>query len=65
MKIRSLALVLAVGFALTSVAEAKKRPVYSASARKGSKARKSTVSKYKPAKRKVSKYRAKPVKHRA
>jgi hypothetical protein len=65
MKIRSLALALAVGFALTAVAEAKKRPAYSANAKKVQKARKSTVSKYKPSKRKVSKYKVKAVKHKA
>jgi hypothetical protein len=65
MKIRNLALALALGCALTAVAEAKKKPVYSAKAQKATKARKSTVSKYKPAKRKVSKYKVKAVKHKA
>ncbi len=65
MKIRSLTLALALGFALTAVAEAKKKPVYSAKAQKTQKARKSTVSKYKPGKRKVAKYKVKAVKHKA
>jgi hypothetical protein len=65
MKIRSLALAFALSVALTAVAEAKKKPVYSAKAQKAQKARKSTVSKYKPAKRKVAKYKVKAVKHKA
>ncbi|MGA3240980.1 MAG: hypothetical protein ABSG03_32325 [Bryobacteraceae bacterium] len=65
MKIRSLALALALGMAVTTVAEAKKKPVYSAKAQKVKKARKATVSKYKPGKRKVSKYKVKAVKHKA
>jgi hypothetical protein len=65
MKIRSLALALALGVALTAVAEAKKKPVYSAKAQKVKKARKSTVSKYKPGSRKVAKYKVKAVKHKA
>jgi hypothetical protein len=65
MKIRSLALALALGFALTAVAEAKKKPVFSAKAQKAKKARKATVTKYKPGKRKVAKYKVRAVKHKA
>ena len=65
MKIRSLALALALGFALTTVVEAKKKPVYNVKSPKVKKARKSTVSKYKPAKHKVAKYKVKPLKHKA
>ena len=60
MKIRKLALVLALGFALTAVAEAKKKPVYSAKAQKAHKAK---TQKFKPGKRKVAKYNVKPRKH--
>jgi hypothetical protein len=59
MKIRSLALTLALGFALTAVAEAKKRPVYST---KGQHARKANVRKFKASKRKVSKLQVKRAK---
>ena len=68
MKIRSVALALALGFALTAVAEAKKKPVYSAKAHKApkvKKASKSRVTKYKPGNRKVAKYKVKAVKHKA
>ena len=63
MKIRRLAVALALTVALTAVAEAKKKPVYSANAKKVQKAHKTTVGKYKPAKRKVAKYKVKPRKH--
>jgi hypothetical protein len=53
MKIRSLALALALSFALTTVAEAKKRPVYSSKAQKAR--NKATARKYKAAKPRVSK----------
>ena len=65
MKIRSLALTLALGLALTTAAEAKKKPVHSAKAQKAMKGRKATISKYKPGKRKVAKYKVKAVKHKA
>jgi cytochrome c556 len=65
MKIRSLALALVLSVALSAVAEAKKKPVYSAKAQKAMKGRKSTISKYKPGKRKVAKYKVKAVKHKA
>lgn len=55
MKIRSLALILAAGFALTTVAEAKKRPVYSSKAPKAHKAsvRRISVSKHRVSKASV------------
>ena len=51
MKIRSLALALAATFALTTVAEAKKKPVYS---HKAPKVHRMNVSRNKVSKRKVS-----------
>jgi hypothetical protein len=51
MKIRSLALALALSFAVTTVAEAKKKPVYSAKAQKAR--NKSMVHRYKPSAHKV------------
>ena len=65
MKIRSLALALVLSVALSAVAQAKKKPVYSAKAQKAKKASKSRVTKYKPATRKVAKYKVKAVKHKA
>jgi hypothetical protein len=62
MRIRSLALALAVTFALTTAAEAKKRPVYNSKAQH---ARKANVQKYKATKRKVSKLQAKHLKRKA
>jgi hypothetical protein len=59
MKIRTLALTLALGFALTGLAEAKKKAVYST---KGQHARKANVHKFKASKRKVSKLQVKRVK---
>jgi hypothetical protein len=61
MKIRSLALALALSFALTAVAEAKKRPVYN---NKAQKARKANAAKYRATKRKVSKLQVKHPKHK-
>jgi hypothetical protein len=61
MKIRSLALTLALGFALTAVAEAKKKPVYSAKAQK---ARNANMRKFKAAKHKVSKMQVKRAKRK-
>lgn len=55
MKIRSVALVLALSFALTTVAEAKKKPVYSAKAQKAR--NKAMVHKYKPSAHKVKPYK--------
>ena len=64
MKLRRLALALALSFALTTVAEAKKKPTYSTNAKKGQKARKAVAHKYKPAKRKVAKYKPKAIKRK-
>jgi hypothetical protein len=65
MKIRSLALALALSFAVTTVAEAKKKPVYSAKAQKAH--NKATVHKYKPSAHKVSAHKVSKlkVKHKA
>jgi hypothetical protein len=62
MKMRSLALALVLSFALTTAAEAKKKPVYSAKAQKATnKARiqKHKVSAHKVSKHKVSKLKVK------
>jgi hypothetical protein len=61
MKIRNLALTLALGLALTAAAEAKKKPVYSS---KGQQARKANVHKFKATKRKVSKLQVKRAKRK-
>ncbi len=58
MRIRSLALALACTFALTTVAEAKKKPVYNAKAQA---ARKANMKKFKVNQRKVSKLKVKHV----
>jgi hypothetical protein len=55
MKIRSLALALALSFALTTAVEAKKRPVYSAKAQKAT--NKSRVQKHKVSAHKVNKFK--------
>jgi hypothetical protein len=62
MKIRSLALTLALGFALTGVSEAAKRkPVYTS---KGQVARKANRAKFKSTKRKVTKLQVKHAKRK-
>jgi hypothetical protein len=62
MKIRSLALALALGFALTAVGEAKKKPVYSAKAQK---AHNANVRRFKASKLKVSKLKVKRLKRKS
>jgi hypothetical protein len=59
MKIRVLALTLALGFALTGVAEAKKKPSYHV---KTQHARKANVRKFKATKHKASKLQVKRLK---
>jgi hypothetical protein len=62
MKIRSLALILAAGFALTAVAEAKKKPAYNY---KAAKTHKTAVHKIKVSKHRVSKATVRRRKHTA